>query len=210
MVYSPAPDNPMGLIYVSRTREPPPESGLDYILDPEVHEAYRGFVYYLCCFSWSIDEIFSLRLRTVLKDPRDQQPPEPVTMRREKRVTIELALNSDSHPFNAWGWAGIQLPKTRSVKPAQQPFSGRLLRLSTQVLGCTMGASNAQPCNNCWLRELRNLPPNLQVQPYMIDFQAESQIIPLSKPSHGNDKCLKAEIMFHFTCYSRHHGGIYG
>ena len=145
----------------------------------------------------------------MLKDPRALQPPEPVRIRREKRVIIELALNSDSHSLSASRWTGIQLPQTRSVKQVQQPFSGRLLKLSTQVLGCTMGAPNAQPCNNCWLREQKNLPPNLQVQPYMIDFQAESQIIALSKPSHGNDKCLKAEVTFHFTCYSNHHGGIY-
>ena len=207
----------MGPIYVghvlpgpSRTREPQPDSGLDHIPDPEVHEAYRRFVYYIRRFAWSVDDFFSLRLQAVLKDPRDQQPPEPVSIRREKRVIIELALNSDSYPLSAWGWAGIQLPQTRSVKPAQQPFSGRLLRLSTQVLGCTMGAPNAQPCNNCWVRERKDIPPDLQVQPYMIDFQAESQVIALSKPPHGNDKCLKAEVTFHFTCYSRHHGGIYG
>ena len=200
----------MGPIYVDNVREPPPESGSDHFPDPEAHEAYQGFVYHLCPSSWSVDDFFSLRLQAVLKDPRHQQPPGPVRIRREKRVIIELALSSNSHSLSAWGWAGIQLPQTRSVKSVQQPFSGSLLRLSAQVLRTTMGAPNAHPCNNCWIRELRNLPPDLHLQPYMIDFQAESQIIALSKPSHGNDKCLKAEVAFHFTCYSKHHGGLYG
>ena len=210
MVYRSAPENPMRPIDVDNVREPPPEPGSDHIPDPEVHEVYQRFVYYLCPSSWSVDDFFSLYLQAVVKDPRHQQPPGPVRIRREKRVIIELALNSDSHSLSAWGWAGIQLPQTRSVKPVQQPFSGTLLKLSTQVLGSAMGTFNAQPCNNCWMRERRELPPDLHLQPYMIDFQAESQIIALSKPSHGNDKCLKAEVAFHFTCYSRHHGGMYG
>jgi hypothetical protein len=149
----------------------------------------------------------------VLTDPKNLQPTASVQIRREKKVVLELALHSHSHPIDNWRWGGIQLPLTGSVKSAQQPFSGRILRLSIQVLGCSTGLPNAQPCESCWARERKSLnanvcPPNLQ--PYMIDFKADSAIIALFKPLDGNDKCLKADVTFHFTCYSNHHGGMYG
>ena len=142
----------------------------------------------------------------MLRDPKNQRPTAPVRIRREKRVVLQLLLYSD-YPIGHRGWGGIQLPQTRSVRTSQPAFSGRLLKLSIQVLGCSACAPNAQPCSSCWGRERRTIDPNLQ--PYMIDFQAESSIAALSMPVNGNDKCLKADVTFHFTCYSRHHRGWY-
>jgi len=149
--------------------------------------------------------LLSARLQTVLKDPNFQQLISPVTIRREKRVVLELSLHSYFHPIGYWGWGGIQLPQTRSVKFGQQSVLGNLLRLSIQVSGCSPGAPNVQPCPNCWDRERRAIASN--PQPYMIDFQAENPITALS--AHLDGSCLKADVTFHFTCYSKHHGGPY-
>jgi len=146
-------------------------------------------------------------MQAVLKDPRNQQTTAPVRIRREKKVTVELALHSDTGPFNRWGWEAIEIPQTGFVKPTPQTFSGRHLKLSTQVLGCL---PNAQPCSNCWEREQRTIDPDLDLQPYMINFRAESRMINLPWPLCADDKCRRVEIKFYFTCYSRHHGGQYG
>ena len=163
------------------------------------------------CVSFPDPLIFflSLRLQAVLKDPVNQQTTDPVRIRREKRVAIELVLHSDTDPISRWGWEAIEIPQTDSVKPTPHTFSGKYLKLSTQVLGCSTGVPNAQPCGNCWKRQRRNKDPNPNLKPYMIDFRAESRIIALSRPLYGDDKCLKVEITFYFTCYSKHHGGLY-
>jgi hypothetical protein len=146
----------------------------------------------------------------LLKDPKNQQPTDPITIRREKKAVLELVLDAYSHPISSWGWECIQLPQTGSVQSAQQIFSEELLRLSTLVFGCSTGVLNTQPCDRCWDRERKK--PNVcpaSLQRYMIDFNAENVIIALSKPLDGNAKCLKADVTFHFTCYSKH-GREYG
>ena len=156
--------------------------------------------------------IFSLsaRLRTMLKDPKVQQLTSPITIRREKKVVLELSLHLDSHQIDCRGWEGIQLPQTSSVKLGQQSGLGKLLRLSIQVSGCSPGAPNVQPCPSCWDRERQAIDSNVcpsNPQPYMIDFKAENPITALSAYLEGS--CLKADVTFHFTCYSKHHGGAY-
>jgi len=149
-------------------------------------------------------------LQTMLKDPKARQPTSPITIRREKKVVLELSLHSDSHPIDHWGWQGIQLPQTSSVKLGQQSALANLLRLSIQVLGYSPGAPNLQPCRNCWNRERQAIDPNVcppNPQPYMINFKAENPTIVLSGPLDGS--CLKAVVTFHFTCYSKHHAGPY-
>ena len=146
----------------------------------------------------------------MLKDPNVQQHTCPVTIRREKKVVLELSLYSDSHQIGYWGWGGIQLPQTGSVKSGQQVVPRNLLKLSIQVSGCTTVVTNIQPCPSCWDRERQAIdldvfPSNLQ--PYMIDFKAKNLITLLSEPSDGS--CLRADVTFHFTCYSKHHGGSY-
>jgi len=151
--------------------------------------------------------LLSARLQTMLKDPKVQQLTSPVTIRREKKVVLELSLHSDFRPIGDWGWGGIQLPKTGSVKSGQQRVLGNLLRLSIQVFGCSSGAPNVQPCSNCWGREQQAIDSNVcpsNLQPYMIDFKAENPITALS--AHLEERCLKADVTFHFTCY---HGGAY-
>jgi len=146
----------------------------------------------------------------MLKNPNVQQLTSPVTIRREKKIVLGLSLHSDFHPIGDWGWGGIQLPQTGSVKFGQQSVLGNLLRLSIQVLGCSSDAPNVQPCPNCWDRERRAIHPNVcpsNPQPYMIDFKAENPITALS--AHLDGSCLKADVTFHFTCYSKHHGGAY-
>ena len=152
----------------------------------------------------------SLRLQAVLKNPKDQQSIIPVDIRREKKVVLGLVLNSDSQPIDGFGWEGIQLPQTRSVKSSQQPLSEKLLKLSIEVFGGSTGAPNAGPCRNCWNRERKAINPRFcpeNVQPYMIDFNSKSLTTALSRLSDGN--CLKADIAFHFTCISKHHEGTY-
>ena len=146
----------------------------------------------------------------MLKDPKDQQRTAPVEIRREKKVVLGLVLDSDSQLIDKYGWEGIQLPQTGSVKSGQQTLSGELLYLSIQVFGSSTGAPNAQPCSDCWDRErpainLSACPANLQ--PYMIDFKSENLTTALSTPLDGN--CLMADVTFHFTCYSNHHEGMY-
>ena len=142
----------------------------------------------------------------MLKDPKGQQLTSPVTIRREKKVVLELSLHSDPHPIGCWGWEGIQLPQTRSVQSGQQAIPGKLLKLSIQVSGSSADDLNAQPCPYCWDRELA-IDPTVNLPPYMIDFKAESLITLLSGPIDRS--CLKADVTFHFICYSKHHGGSY-
>ena len=148
----------------------------------------------------------------MLKDPKDQQPSAPVTIRREKKVVLGLVLSSSSYPIGYWDWKGIQLPQTGSVKLWQQMFSGKLLKLSIEVLGCSTGTPKVQPCDTCWGRERRSRTGNpnfapAHMQPYMIDFKAEKLITVLSR--HLDENCLKADVTFYFTCVSNHHGGTY-
>ena len=146
----------------------------------------------------------------MLKDPKDQQLTCPVTIRREKKVVLELSLHSYSHQIGYWGWGGVQLPQTGSVKSGQQAVPRNLLKLSIQVSGCSTALPNIQPCPNCWDRERQAIDRNVfpsNLQPYMIDFKAEKLITLLSEPLDGS--CLKADVTFHFTCYSKHHGGSY-
>ena len=142
----------------------------------------------------------------MLKNPNAQQLTSPITIRREKKVVLELSLHSDFHPIGHWGWGGLQLPQTRSVKSGQQAVSGKLLKLSIQVSGRSAGVPNAQPCQYCWDREFA-IDPTVNLPPYMIDFKAESLTTLLSGPIDGNR--LKADVTFQFTCYSKHHGGSY-
>jgi hypothetical protein len=140
----------------------------------------------------------------MLKSPEVEQLDSPVTIRREKKVVLGLSLHSDSYPIGSWGWGGIQLPQTGSVKLGQQSVLGNLLRLSIQVFGCSPGG-NVQPCNTCWNRGRQAVGPNVcpsNPQRYMIDFKADNPTTALSLD--GN--CLKADVAFHFTCY---HGGPY-
>ena len=146
----------------------------------------------------------------MLKDPKDQQSITQVDVRREKQVVLGLVLDSDSQPIDGFGWAGIQLPQTRSVKLGHQQLSEKLLKLSIQVFGGSTGAPTSEPCKNCWTREQGAINPKFcpeNVQPYMIDFNSKGFTTALSRPLDGN--CLKADVMFHFTCYSKHHEGTY-
>ena len=146
----------------------------------------------------------------MLKDPKDRGPTVLVEIRREKKVVLGLVLYSDSRPIEGYGWGVIQLPQTRSVQSDQRPLPRNLPKLSIQVLGGLSGAPNAEPCSKCWDRERQAInrmfcPANMQ--PYMIDFKSKSLTTALSKPLDGN--CLKADVTFHFTCYSKHHEGTY-
>ena len=143
----------------------------------------------------------------MLKDPKDQGPTVPVEIRREKQVVLGLVLYSDSRPVSEYGWEGIQLPQTGSVKSRQQTISERLLKLSIQVFGSSTGAPNVEPCDSCWDREQQTNVQLANLQPYMIDFKSKSRTTVLSRPLDEN--CLKADITFHFICYSKHHQGMY-
>ena len=186
----------------------PPDPRLDHIPDPAVHPVYRGFVHELYSPPDLLTPFLSIRVQALLKDPKNQQYSETVSIRREKRVVLAFVL--DSHPISNRGWEGILLPQTSSVGSGsvQQISPTKLLKLSIQVLARARGDVNAQPCNSCWSRERIYLDPN--VQPYMIDFQAQSRQIALSAHLSGNRVYLKADVKFHFTCYSRHHDGPYG
>ena len=189
----------------SRMQEPRPDSRPNHNADSVVHEMYREFVHNLRSSPDVLTFFLSLRLQAFLKDPRNQPPTALVNIRREKRVVLVLTLHSISQPISNRGWEGILLPQTRSVDSVQQISPRRLLKLSIQVLASSTGVVNVRPCDNCWSRER----PPTDVQPYMIDFQAQSRRIALSTQMDGNDNCLKADVKFHFTCYSRHHGGMY-
>ena len=145
----------------------------------------------------------------MLKDPKVQQLTRCITIRREKKVVLELSLHSDPHQIDL-GWDGIQLPHTGSVKSGQQAAPNNLLKLSIQVSRYSTAVPNIQPCPNCWDRERKGIDPNSfqsNLEPYMINFKAENLITLLSGPMDGS--CLKADVTFHFTCYSKHHGGSY-
>ena len=191
---------------LSGMQEPVPGSRINHFPDPEVHELYRGFVHDLNRRSCSFEKILSVTLQTSLKDPKVRQRTSPVTIRREKKVVLELSLHSDSRPIDHWGWKGIQLPQTRSVKSDQQAVPGEPLKLSIQVSGYSADVPNAQPCSHCWDRE-RALDPTVKLPPYMIDFQAKKLTTLRSGPLDGNR--LKVDVSFHFTCFSHHHGGSY-
>ena len=182
-----------------------PNSRLNHNDGPEVHAIYREFVHNLPSSPDALTILLSLRLQALLKDPRNHPAAALVNVRREKKVVLVLALHSNSDPISNWGWEGILLPQTRSVQSVQQISPRGLLKLSIQVLACSTGVVNVRPCDNCWSRER----PPTDVRPYMIDFQAQSRRIALSTQMDGNDNCLKADVKFHFTCYSRHHGGMY-
>ena len=190
----------------SRTQEPPPNSRPNPIPDPAVHPMYQEFVHNLRSPPDLLTLFLSLRLQAELKDPKNQQPGATVNIRREKKVVLTFALHSDSHPISNQGWEGILLPQTRSVEsaPVQQISPTKLLKLSIQVLACVRGDVNARPCNNCWSRE--QPPDDHDVKPYMIDFNAQSRQIAFGR----NNNSLTADVKFHFTCYSRHHDGLYG
>ena len=146
----------------------------------------------------------------MLKDPKSQQSIALVDVRREKKIVLGLFLDSDSQPIDGFGWVGIKLPQTRSVKSGQQPLSEKLLNLSIQVFGGSTGSPNAEPCSNCWARELKGInfdicPPNLQ--PYMIDFKSENITTALFRAVGRN--CLLSDVVFYFTCISNHHEGTY-
>ena len=213
MIYSRDTANTMGPLYGPPTpgrmhsQETRPDSRPNHNADSEMHEMYREFVHNLTSSPDVLTFFLSLRLQALLKDPRNHPPTALVDIRREKRVVLVLALHSNSQPISNLGWEGILLPQTRSVDPVQQISPRRLLKLSIQVHACSTGAVNVRPCDNCWSRER---PPTAHnVQPYMIDFQAQSRRIALSTQMDGNENCLKADVKFHFTCYSRHHGGMY-
>jgi hypothetical protein len=211
MVYSHNTNNPMGSAYSivspvapSRVQGPPPDPQLNY--DPDVHEMYREFVRHLRSSPGVLTFFLSLRLQALLKDPKNQTPTALVNIRREKQVILALALHSQSyHPISSRGWEGLLLPQTRSVDSVPQVPPMGLLKLSIQVLACSTGDVNVRPCGNCWSRER----PDHNVLPYMIDFKAQSHKIALSTHQRENDNCVKADVKFHFTCYSRHHGGPY-
>jgi len=211
MVYSYTTDNTMGLPYSindpatsSRTQQPPSCSLPNRFPDRKKLAVYQEFVHNSRSSPDRLTSFLSLHLQVMLKDPKDQRPTATVKIRREKGVVLELALHSRSHPISNWGWGGILLPQTRSVQSGQQAYSGKLLKFSIQLFDCTTGRVDAQPCNSCWQRERPTIEHNLQ--PYMIDFKAESNITTLSIPLGGNDCCLKADVTFYFTCY---HKGIY-
>ena len=213
MTYSHNTNNTVGPIYPintsagpSRTQEPPPGSRLMRMPDPAVHPMYQEFVHELRSPPDLLTHFLSLHLQVELKDPKRHDPGAPVDIRREKRVVLTIALHSDFYPISNRGWEGILLPQTRSVEsgPVQQISPAKLLKFSIQVLALARGEVDAHPCNNCWSRE--RLPCDHNVQPYMIDFKAQSRQIALGR----NNNFLTANVTFHFTCYSRHHGGLYG
>jgi hypothetical protein len=144
----------------------------------------------------------SIRLEATLKDPASQVPDSTVEVRREKRVILELFLGSRDGSINEWGWQGIQLPLTGSVKAAQPRLEEGLLHLSILAYGSSTGALLSRPCENCWIRERRALGYRPSIQPYIVDFKADNPVTVLSRKS--DSPFLKAEVTFHFTCYSNH------
>ena len=206
MIYSHNTNNTVGPTYhINTSAGPPPDSRLNHIRDPAVHAMYQEFVHHLRSPPDLLTLFLSLRLQAEVKDPKKQQPGATVNIKREKKVVLTLALHSDSYPIGDRGWEGILLPQTRSVEsgPVQQISPTKLLKLSIQVLACARGDVNAQPCNNCWSRE--RPPDDRDVQPYMIDFRARSRQIALDRSNNS----LMADVAFKFTCYSRHHEGLY-
>ena len=145
----------------------------------------------------------SVRLHAALKDPAGQVSTTTVEVRREKRVVLELFLSASDRAIDkSWGWQGIYLPPTGSIKHAQPRLQGGLLYLSVQVHGGSSGTLLSSPCKHCWDREQRALgnPPDLQ--PYIVDFKADNPVTILSRTP--DFRFLKAEVTFHFTCYTSH------
>jgi len=162
----------------------------------------------------------SIRLKCHLKDPKGYQPNSKIIVRREKRVVLEMHLQADCERM---GWKGIALPRTGNVKQSNQQPPTRLLYFSIEVHGSTTGmclTQPSQPCDNCWRREMRLLgnPHNLPY--YLIDFKSDrfvqfvfflcSWLIVLNFspfilfPRADTLPYAKAEVTFHFACYSGH------
>ncbi len=143
----------------------------------------------------------SVSLQVELKDPVGQVPEITVEVRREKRVVLELSLRSMDRSIHEWGWQGVQLPPTGSVKAAQPRLQEGLLHLSVLAYGSSTGALLSRPCENCWLREWRALGyPS--IQPSIVDFKADNPVTVLSRTP--DSPFLKVEVTFHFTCYTGH------
>lgn len=144
----------------------------------------------------------SVRLQATLKDPASQVPENIVEVRREKRVVLELFLHSNDGSINKWGWQGIQLPPTGSVKAVQPRLQEGLLHLSVLTYGSSTSALLSRPCENCWIRERRALGYHPTIQPYIVDFKADNPVTVLSRTAES--PYLKVEVTFHFTCYTSH------
>jgi len=144
----------------------------------------------------------SIHLQAKLKDPANQPPDSTVEVRREKRVVLELFLCSTDRSVDEWGWQGIQLPPTGSVKSAQPRLQEGLVYLSVLAYGSSTGALLSRPCENCWAREWRALGHRPSTQPYIVDFKADNPVTILSRTP--DSQILKAEVTFHFTCYTNH------
>ena len=150
----------------------------------------------------SIVPQLSVRLQAKLKDPASQVPENTVEVRREKRVVLELLLHSNDGSINEWGWQGIQLPPTGSVRAAPPRLQEGLLHLSVRVYGSSTGAPLSRPCENCWIREERALGYHPSIQPYIVDFKADNPVTVLSRTA--DSPFLKVDVTFHFTCYTSH------
>jgi hypothetical protein len=144
----------------------------------------------------------SVRLHAELKDPANQPPDSTIEVRREKRVILELFLSSNDSAINEWGWQGIQLPPTGSVKSAQPRLQEGLLYLSVLARGSSTGTLLSRPCEHCWNREWRALGGPPHIRPYIVDFKADNPVTILSRTP--DSRFLKAEVTFHFTCYTSH------
>lgn len=144
----------------------------------------------------------SVRLDAKLKDPASQMPDSTVEVRREKRVVLELFLSSNNAAINEWGWQGIQIPPTGSVKPTQPKLQEGLLYLSVLAYGSSTGTLISRPCEHCWIREQRALGQRPNIQPCIVDFKADNPVTILSRTPDST--FLKAEVTFHFTCYTSH------
>jgi hypothetical protein len=121
----------------------------------------------------------SIRLKCLLKDPKGCQQNTKVIVRREKRVVLEMHLQVDG---GRMGWKGITLPRTGSVKQSNQQAPTRLLYFSIEVHGSTTGMSLAQPCDNCWRREMRPLGNPQGLPHYLIDFKSDRYVQFLLSP----------------------------
>ena len=149
----------------------------------------------------------SIHLQVKLKDPASQSPDSTVEVRREKRVVLEMFMSSSNESINVWGWQGIQLPPTGSVKSAQPRLQEGLLYFSVLVYGGSTGTPLSQPCEKCWSRERRALGFHPSIQPYIVDFKADNPVTILSRTQ--DSRFLKAEVTFHFTCYTSHQREAY-
>lgn len=144
---------------------------------------------------------FSVCLQAKLKDPASQLGSE-VEVRREKRVILEMFLSSSDESINKWGWQGVQVPSTGSVKPAQPRLQEGLLYFSVLVYGGSTGTPLSRPCEKCWKREHKALGYQPNFHPYIVDFKADNPVTLLSRTP--DSRYLKAEVTFYFTCYTSH------